>query len=58
MPGIQKFTYILGDLNCNILSKPPEVHTTHLLDLMVDYISDLLNLKHTLGHCVFHVKNI
>ena len=29
--------YILGDLNCNILSKPPEVHTTHLLDLMVDY---------------------
>ena len=29
--------YILGDLNCNILSNPPEVHTTHLLDLMVDY---------------------
>ena len=33
--------YILGDLNClsgsdlNILSNPPEVHTTHLLDLMV-----------------------
>ena len=24
--------YILGDLNCNILSNPPEVHTTHLLD--------------------------
>ena len=37
MPGIQKFIYILGDLKCNILSKPPEVHTTHLLDLMVDY---------------------
>ena len=29
--------YILGDLNCNILSNPPKVHTTHLLDLMVDY---------------------
>ena len=29
--------YILGDLNCNILSNPPEVRTTHLLDLMVDY---------------------
>ena len=29
--------YILGDFNCNILSNPPEVHTTHLLDLMVDY---------------------
>ena len=29
--------YILGDLNCNILSNTPEVHTTHLLDLMVDY---------------------
>ena len=29
--------YILGDFNRNILSKTPEVHTTHLLDLMVDY---------------------
>ena len=29
--------YILGDLNCNIFSNPPEAHTTHLLDLMVDY---------------------
>ena len=29
--------YILGDFDCNILSNPPEVHTTHLLDLMVDY---------------------
>ena len=29
--------YILGDLHCNTLSNPPEVHTTHLLDLMVDY---------------------
>ena len=29
--------FILGDLLCNILSNPPEVHTTHLLDLMVDY---------------------
>ena len=37
MPGIQKFTYWPGDLNYNIDSKPPEVHTTHLLDLMVDY---------------------
>ena len=24
--------YILGDLNCNILSNPPEVHTTYRLD--------------------------
>ena len=29
--------YILGDLNCNILSNPLEVHTTHLLDSIVDY---------------------
>ena len=29
--------YILGDLNCNFLSNPLEVHTTHLLDLMVEY---------------------
>ena len=29
--------YILGDFNRNILSNTPEVHTTHLLDLMVDY---------------------
>ena len=29
--------YILWDLNCKILPNPPEVHTTHLLDLMVDY---------------------
>ena len=29
--------YILGDLNCNILSNLPKVHTTHLLDLTVDY---------------------
>ena len=29
--------YIPGYLNCNILSNPPEIHTTHLLDLMVDY---------------------
>ena len=36
MPGVQKFTY-WEILYCNILSNPPEVHTTHLLDLMVDY---------------------
>ena len=24
--------YILGDFNCNILSNPPEVHTTYRLD--------------------------
>ena len=29
--------YILGDLNCNILSNTPESHTTHLLDSMVKY---------------------
>ena len=29
--------YILGDLNCNFLSSPLEVHTTHLLDVMVEY---------------------
>ena len=26
-----------GDLNCNFLSNPLEVHTTHLLDFMVEY---------------------
>ena len=27
----------MGDLNCNFLSNPLEVHTTHLLDFMVEY---------------------
>ena len=26
-----------GDMNCNFLSNPLEVHTTHILDLMVEY---------------------
>ena len=26
--------HILGDLNCNLLSNPPETHTTHLIDLL------------------------
>ena len=39
--------YRVGDLNCNILSDPPEVHTTHLLDLMVDYQLAQLIKEHT-----------
>ena len=27
----------MGDLNCTFLSNPLEVHTTHLLDFMVEY---------------------
>ena len=26
-----------GDMNCKFLSNPLEVHTTHILDLMVEY---------------------
>ena len=39
--------YIVGDLNCNILSDPPEVHTTHLLDLMFAYQLAQLIKNHT-----------
>ena len=35
--GKFKEIYILGDLNCNFLSNPPDSHTKYILDLVVNY---------------------
>lgn len=35
--GKYREIYILGDLNCNCLANPPECHTQHLLDLLINY---------------------
>ena len=35
--GKFKEIYILGDLNCNFQSNPPENHTKHILDIIINY---------------------
>lgn len=35
--GKFKEIYILGDLNCNFQSNPPENHTKHIMNLMINY---------------------
>ena len=35
--GKFKEIYILGDLNCNFRSNPPENHTKHIVNIMINY---------------------